>query len=253
MKKLLIALLLLCILPGTTACSSQASSAIGDAAQEIDDQTVNIIKPTVTFVTNGGSEVKSQKTNVVKEAPSTKREHYLFDGWYLDKDFKALAVFPLSVEYDTTLYAKWLKIYDERKSDQGLVISGKQGYSSLRSLDVSPMGFDLNALAEKNYLLKITVTYDISYSKKYDVLFDVGYAGAPHYEVYLMGEDLKGNFYEDVTAPKSERTETIVLCTAADYYNNNIISLSFHSNNVQNVIYVENITVTYSCGKDAAS
>lgn len=253
MRKLLTFLVIIVVIMVAILCGPLGKTIFNSIVQEVDDKTINIISPSITFVTNGGSVVDSQKTNLIKEAPVTKREHFLFDGWYLDKDFKALAVFPLSVEYDTTLYAKWLKIYDEKKTNQAIVISGKQDYSSSKTLNVSPSGFDFEELAKKGYLLEITVSFDISYKKKYDVPLDIGYVGAPHYEVCLCGEDLKGAFKEDLTAPKSTTTKTISMCISADYYKNNTISLTFHSNNVQNVIYVENISATYRCGKDSSN
>ena len=244
MKKVFRILLLVLLVCSLVACNDSVSTTISN----IDDQTINIILPTVTFVTNGGSAINSQSTTVIKKSPQTEREHYLFDGWYFDETFKSLAVFPLSIEYDTTLYAKWLKIYDTATAEN-CSISGKSGYDSSRSFNVSPPNFDFTALAERGLKLKITVSYDVHYQKKYDGLWDIGYAGAPHYEVYLLDEDLKGNWEEDVQAPKSSQTRDIVIATKADYYHNNIIKLKFSTNNIQNIIYFSNITITYECGK----
>lgn len=243
MKKIFccaLAILLSCTL---FSCDNSIANAIGN----IDDQTINVISPTITFITNGGSSVSSQTTKVVKKSPETKRENYLFDGWYFDENFKTLAVFPLSIEYDTTLYAKWLKIYDTATAED-CNISGKSGYKSACSFNISPPDFDFNALAERGLKLKITVSYDISYQKKYDVLWDIGYLGAPHYEIYLLGEDLKGAWEEDIQAPQSSKTRTITMCTDADYFHNNIIKLKFSTNNIQNLIRIKNIVITYECG-----
>lgn len=243
MKKVFRVIFLVLLTCSLFSCNDSITTTVGN----IDDQTINVISPTVTFVTNGGSSVAPQSTKVIKKEPQTKREHYLFDGWYFDETFKSLAVFPLSVEYDTTLHAKWLKIYDTA-SKEDCSISAKSGYDSACTLNVSPPNFDLKALAERGLKLKITVSYDVHYRKKYDVLWDIGYAGAPHYEVYLLGEDSKGNWEEDVQAPKSSRTRNIVMTTNADYYHNNIIKLKFSTNNIQNIIYFSNITITYECG-----
>ncbi|MBQ9803015.1 MAG: InlB B-repeat-containing protein [Clostridia bacterium] len=244
MKKSFLIVLIVLIFCTLCACDNSATDAIKSA----DDQTVNIIAPTVTFETNGGSKVNSQSTKVIKKEPQTTRENYLFDGWYFDKSFKTLAVFPLSVEYDTILYAKWLKIYDTATA-KNTSISGKSGYDAKVSYNVSPPDFDLNALAERNLKLKITVSYDVTYQKKYDALWDIGYAGAPHYEVYLLGEDLKGAWEEDIVASKSSKTHTLSMATTADYFRNNIIRLTFSTNNIQNVVQIKNIVITYECGK----
>ena len=246
MKKMISFILVLLLLVFSfTSCDSNVKDVISD----VDDKTVNILKPTVKFETNGGSKVKSQTTNVVKEEPQTTREDYLFEGWYLDKNLKNAAIFPLTVEYDTTLYAKWLKIRGVAKTESSVTISGKSGYNSGCSFNISPQGFDFDALYERGLNLDISVSYDVYYRKKYDVLWDVGYVGAPRYEVYLLGEDLKGNFKEDIKAPQSTQTKTISMCTSADYFDKNTITLTFSTNNVQNAIYIDNIVVTYTCGK----
>lgn len=246
MKKMIGILLVLAIFVSLFSACEKAGKVIKD----VDDQTVNIIKPTVTFVTNGGSKVSAQTTSVVKTAPATTRENYLFDGWYLDKDFKSLAVFPLSVKYDTTLYAKWLKIHDTATCDAA-TISGKKDYSSAISYNVSPRGFELAALAERNMLLRITVTYDVKYKKAYNVPLDIGYAGAPKYEVYLLGDDLKGDYKENLTTSTAAKSRSIEICTTASYFENNIIELTFSTNNVQNLVLFSNIQITYECARQA--
>ena len=68
---------------------------------------------TVTFNTNGGSDVDSLSVDygekVEKPADPT-REGYTFDGWYSDKDFKTAWDFNTPITADTTLYAKWTEI-----------------------------------------------------------------------------------------------------------------------------------------------
>ena len=249
MKKIIIIMLILvfAIIIGVLIGND---SKAGKVISNIDDNTINVIKPTIKFVTNGGSKVDSQVTNVVKNAPKTTRENYYFEGWYLDKDFKAPAIFPLSVEYDTTLYAKWLKIYDTTQNKDRFCISGKLDFPSSKSFNITPSGFDFEALsAIKDLKLQISVSYDVYFSKEYNVLWDIGYAGAPHYEIYILGQDLRGSFEEDIVAPSSRKTKTITMCTSVEYFINNTISLTFSTNNIQNAVWIENIVVTYSCGK----
>lgn len=73
----------------------------------------NINQYTVTFNTNGGSDVDSLSVDygekVEKPADPT-REGYTFDGWYSDKDFKTAWDFNTPITADTTLYAKWTEI-----------------------------------------------------------------------------------------------------------------------------------------------
>lgn len=64
----------------------------------------------VSFVTNGGSSVKSQeflKGNCATKPSDPTRENYNFDGWYSDSNFKTAFDFTKKVTKNTTLYAKW--------------------------------------------------------------------------------------------------------------------------------------------------
>ena len=65
----------------------------------------------VIFNTNGGSSLSNRTTRQITKSPVTKRENYRFDGWYYDKNFRTPVVFPLSVERNMTLYAKWVQTH----------------------------------------------------------------------------------------------------------------------------------------------
>ena len=64
---------------------------------------VKIIKPAVTFNTNGGTKIKSKDTFLIENEPLTTREDHYFDGWFFDTTFNSPVQFPLSIEHDTTL------------------------------------------------------------------------------------------------------------------------------------------------------
>ncbi|MBE5738082.1 MAG: hypothetical protein E7348_06765, partial [Clostridiales bacterium] len=64
----------------------------------------------VEFNVDGGSEVASQEFNYGESlaAPTAPtKAGYAFMGWYFDANFARKANFPISVENDITLYAKW--------------------------------------------------------------------------------------------------------------------------------------------------
>ena len=65
---------------------------------------------TVTFDTQGGTSVNSQKldsgTKVTKPTDPTK-EDYKFAGWYTDREYKTVYDFTIPVTSNITLYAKW--------------------------------------------------------------------------------------------------------------------------------------------------
>jgi len=65
---------------------------------------------TITFVSNGGSNVASltqeyATTVVAPVEPS--REHYTFGGWYIDQALTTVYIFTTMPSEDITLYAKW--------------------------------------------------------------------------------------------------------------------------------------------------
>ena len=69
---------------------------------------------TVTFDSNGGSEVESQVvnagTNATKPDDPTK-DDYIFEGWYSNSELTNLYNFITPVTEDITLYAKWSTTY----------------------------------------------------------------------------------------------------------------------------------------------
>ncbi|MDG5815923.1 BspA family leucine-rich repeat surface protein [Chitinispirillales bacterium ANBcel5] len=66
---------------------------------------------TVSFDSNGGSEVDSQRVNHgenAEEPDVPQREGYRFSGWYRDRSLTALFDFQeIAIEHDRTIYAKW--------------------------------------------------------------------------------------------------------------------------------------------------
>ena len=65
---------------------------------------------TVTFDTDGGSDVEDQKVGYGKtaEKPSDPiKKGYIFDGWYEDPGFSVPFDFSKAITDDTTVYAKW--------------------------------------------------------------------------------------------------------------------------------------------------
>lgn len=62
---------------------------------------------TITFDSNGGSEIESAK-ETVKTEPKPSKEGHTFVGWYETKDFSSeKVVFPYTTTKNVTLYAKW--------------------------------------------------------------------------------------------------------------------------------------------------
>lgn len=201
----------------------------------------------VKFVTNGGDPIQTQKvSDYLTNAPTPERSGYLFDGWFFDPSFTAPVTFPLSVNADVTLYARWLKLTDQaRCNDCSIKLDTKLDFSA--TYIITPSGFDLEKLNLKGYSMRITVTYDVRYVKDYNVLWDIGYAGSPKYEILLLNNSGMGKIEEDMSTTTSRRTRTISLSMAAADLIGDKITLTFSTNNVQNIIYFENIVITYEC------
>jgi hypothetical protein len=63
----------------------------------------------VSFVANGGTEVASQNTVVVSRSPSSERLDYELAGWFVSAALDGAPVkFPLRLNSNLTLYAKWV-------------------------------------------------------------------------------------------------------------------------------------------------
>ena len=83
---------------------------------------------TVTFETNGGSEVNSVSSYIVKESPETTKANKSLSGWYLDSEYKDenKVTFPFYPTEDVTLFAKWVSemytiTYDSHRATGGTV------------------------------------------------------------------------------------------------------------------------------------
>ena len=82
---------------------------------KVDANKIKPLTPTVTFISNGGSEVASQMvandTAVTKPAAPT-REGYIFTGWYTkdDNDKYELFDFGTHITDNITLYAQWEEV-----------------------------------------------------------------------------------------------------------------------------------------------
>ncbi|MBQ9098166.1 MAG: InlB B-repeat-containing protein [Clostridia bacterium] len=245
MKKILIAILLLTMMIHLIACDS--SQADSDAASGIDKPLVP--NYTVKFETNGGSAVAAKSLNVLEKAPTTTKKDYLFDGWYRDKSLTTAAVFPLELEGDTVLYAKWLQLKGQTTCKK-TSIKMWEGSNSLTSYTITPNGFDYESLKKYGYVgINVTVTYEVKYRKDYDALWDIGYAGSPEYEVMLLNSDGVGEIKEGLGTSKSYTERTISCGFRFEQLENGAICLTFSTDNIQNTVFIDNIVVAYVCAK----
>lgn len=82
----------------------------------------------VTFETNGGTTISQttvDKGDTLASPKDPTRAGYTFAGWYLDSSLSKAASFPLKIESDTVLYAKWDNGKDA--TDVTLSVVGRDG------------------------------------------------------------------------------------------------------------------------------
>ena len=204
---------------------------------------------TVRFATNGGSYVDAKQTQRITEAPYTEREGYLFAGWYYNEGLSNEVVYPIEVRSDMTLYAKWLLLEKETSCKATKLKFMDSDYSSCAYYSLSPGGFDFYELEKRGYYISIEVQYDVKYKNDYNVTLDIGYFGSPKYKVGIINEEDLGVWQTDLGTSKSSTTRSISNKMTVAKFNKNHMYLYFATENVQNVVCFDDITVTYRCYK----
>ncbi|CAK7030195.1 MAG: hypothetical protein PARBA_01273 [Parabacteroides sp.] len=126
---------------------------------------------TVTFETNGGSEIKPVvvvEGETVSRPTDPSKGEYVFGNWYTDSDLSALYDFTAPVTRDMTLYAKWtatnFKLTDFQMSS-GFESSGIVWDEASRTFDITnaTSGSELrfNIVGASSVLPKVEHEYDI--------------------------------------------------------------------------------------------
>ncbi|MBO5356347.1 MAG: InlB B-repeat-containing protein [Clostridia bacterium] len=203
----------------------------------------------VTFVSNGGTDVEAltvTEKDAVDNIGSPRKDYHSFDGWYLDEGLTTVAIFPLNVNKDTVLYAKWLKV-DDTVQLGNASLKCWSGYNDTATYYVTPAGFDLERLNQLGYTMKIHVSYYLSYKKDYDVPLGIGYAGKPEYNVSLINSKNHGAIYENMDTTDSRIYQSFELIVNISDLKGEQFRLIFNTDNIQNIVIFENITVSYSC------
>ena len=83
-----------------------------DDGEDDGGNTTEVTKYTVTFSTNGGTEITSQKIESGKtatEPTAPTKDGYTFGGWFTDSNFTTAFTFSTAITADITLYAKWIE------------------------------------------------------------------------------------------------------------------------------------------------
>ena len=158
-----------------------------------------------------------------------------------------LMVFSLvSCSEVSPLDAMTLKLEDtQRLKDCSIKFSSSTNMSA--SYYITPEGFNWEKLEEKGYKMAITVKYDVYYEKDWDL--GLGYVGSPKYEVSVFNSDGMGKMDENMPTETTVQTREISFSLRAVDLKDTRLVLTFSTDNIQNVIYFENIKVDYQCYK----
>lgn len=140
-----------------------------------------------------------------------------------------------------------LKLSDTQRCKDLKIKFMDSNYSSSGSYYITPSGFNMDKLDELGYCMEIEVTYSVYYKKDYDVLWDIGYAGSPKYEVSIVNSDGLGKFEYDLTTKTTPIKRSIKITSSIADLKNQRLVLSFSTDNVQNIIYFTDIEVNYRC------
>lgn len=122
-------------------------------------------------------------------------------------------------------------------------------YSSEVFWYITPAGFDYEKLNKKGYSMMITVSYDVYYTKDYNVLWDIGYMGAPKYEAYIINEQNIGVVKENLETTSTSVTRTITYHSDIVNLMNEKIRFVLSTDNIQNIVCFKNIRISYKCYK----
>ena len=142
-----------------------------------------------------------------------------------------------------------LKLEDTARCEDFTLKHKDDNHNSVVNFYITPNGFDMDKLEKRGYYMEIKVTYYVYYKKDYDVLWDIGYKGAPKYDVVIKNTDNYGNQESNLSTTTSSTSRSIsIIASIADIKNQRWI-LSFSTNNTQNIMYFSNIRISYKCYK----
>lgn len=115
----------------TSTTSSEAVTSVDTTSTPVTSSS-EVIRYTVTFNSNGGSNVASVTKNngesVTKPTDPT-RSGYQFDGWFYDSNFTNAVTWPIVLESSVTLYARWLNNRDYFLASRDRTVAGQFEYN----------------------------------------------------------------------------------------------------------------------------
>ena len=167
--------------PSDTSDNQETTETTTDGTSKNTDGNEDNKKFTVTFDTNGGSEIESQQVNnggTAKEPKDPTKDGFTFGGWYEDATFTAVFDFAMPITADVKVYAKWEEIeaeqpaFKDAKTVNGVTVTvsapegvfPKGSYLSVESVPVSAQSMMNEAVENErdaNANVAVSYTFDI--------------------------------------------------------------------------------------------
>jgi uncharacterized repeat protein (TIGR02543 family) len=202
---------------------------------------------TVKFESNGGTPVSFEKLSTLERAPVTSRAGYIFCGWYLDPELKTPVVYPMRLEKNVTLYARWSKATMSLVCDDAAVqFDVDNDYSYKAERLITPTELDIEGLAAQGYYVRVDVIYNVYYKKEYNVPMDLGYLGAPNHDVGIVDDYDEGKIVADLPTDKEPQAESVTAVFSAEDLLDTVLRLQLMTYNLQNVVYYTDIKVSFT-------
>jgi uncharacterized repeat protein (TIGR02543 family) len=121
---------------------------------------VAIVETTITFESNGGSNVSSITKQVglpVSQPADPEKLGFEFAGWYIDQNLTTQYTFALMPNEDMMLYAKWIPLLEEDdpsdyvftlKSDDTYEVSGYSGINTVLVIPSTYLGKPVTSIGD---------------------------------------------------------------------------------------------------------
>lgn len=179
---------------------------------------------------------------IIRNEPQ--KTNNIFKGWYTDYRCSLLYDFTRPVTADFNLYAGFTLKTKEFYNDGFDLKALSSDYSNNASFGISLSGFDYSFLEKNDFGLQFIISYSVKYQKDYNVLWDIGYAGSPKYELSLLNDSLQGYFEENIPTTTSYVQKSYTYNTGLNFSKGKDIELIFSTDNIQNIIMFRDINMT---------
>lgn len=239
-KRLLVILFCILILFVCTGCD--LVDADGDSS-EVD----NLLKKNynVTLIVDGSESktitIDDGKALTINYTP--RKDDYMFKGWYTDSACMVPYDFSRPVTTNFKLYAGFALKTKTINCHDIKIKSLSSTYDSYENMGLSLVGFDYDYLEKNNMGLQFRITYNVKYQKDYNMLFDIGYAGAPEYDLSLINSSYNGYSKDDLTTTATAVKKSYSFNTPTYFSKDKSVRLKFSTDNVQNIVIISDIVV----------